>query len=60
MAKCSSCGAETILYENDVPICVNCADRADGQDAAGRQKEIPAHRPIHLRQPGIPRKPQDA
>ena len=24
MAKCACCGAETILYVNGVPICVDC------------------------------------
>jgi len=40
MAKCIKCGADTILYENDVPICVKCVDGEEGQADRDRQKEI--------------------
>ena len=26
MARCAYCKAETILYEQDVPVCLECAD----------------------------------
>jgi hypothetical protein len=29
MARCAYCKAETILYEHDVPICLECADERE-------------------------------
>ena len=29
MARCACCKAETILYEHDVPICLECADERE-------------------------------
>jgi hypothetical protein len=29
MAKCVNCGSETQLYSNEMPICVQCANRYD-------------------------------
>jgi hypothetical protein len=34
MAKCSICGAETMLYSNGVPICLDC-DKANEERAVG-------------------------
>lgn len=36
MAKCIYCDNETKMYQNDQPICANCADRMD----AGEQLTI--------------------
>ena len=27
MAKCSQCGAETLLYSRGVPICLECVEK---------------------------------
>jgi hypothetical protein len=32
MEKCSKCGADTILFEDGVPICVRCSDDSDKKD----------------------------
>ena len=29
MARCAYCKAETILYEHDVPVCLECADERE-------------------------------
>jgi hypothetical protein len=32
MEKCSKCGADTILFEDGVPICVRCSDERHKKD----------------------------
>ena len=32
MPKCYKCGADTILFEDGVPICVRCSDERDKKD----------------------------
>jgi hypothetical protein len=38
MAKCTRCGAQTALFINAVPICVNC-DSVDERDAKPREQK---------------------
>jgi hypothetical protein len=38
MAKCAYCGAETLLYSSEIPICVECMDaRSKGTDRKPQQ-----------------------
>ena len=37
MARCNWCGAETLLYENGVPICLKCSDE---RHEAQRRREM--------------------
>jgi hypothetical protein len=36
MSQCSRCEADTVLYENGVPICVGCADMIE----AARKRQL--------------------
>jgi hypothetical protein len=31
MENCSHCGAETELYDQNIPICLECSAKADGE-----------------------------
>jgi len=33
MAKCVYCGAETELYVNGVPVCLECSEEREGEPA---------------------------
>jgi hypothetical protein len=41
MAKCKYCGAETILFVNGAPVCVNCSDLIDaGKKPPAREQPL--------------------
>jgi len=44
MPKCARCGAETSLYINGVPICLECAEKPDRQIKVLRAE--PARAPL--------------
>jgi len=38
MAQCEFCGAETCLYDSEVPVCIQCSDRREtGEKLSKRQ-----------------------
>lgn len=39
MAKCTLCGAQTILHVNGVPFCVDCDKRFNGESSAAGPRE---------------------
>lgn len=41
MAKCSQCQAETELYISGVPVCVECAAKAENKAAQERKPPQP-------------------
>jgi hypothetical protein len=52
MAKCSICGAETMLYSNGVPICIECDKSVEGSSAGstwGTKAGTPPHHPGQMR-----------
>jgi hypothetical protein len=39
MSKCAQCGAVTQLFDDGVPICMECAAKNDAQSAAKEEAE---------------------
>ena len=31
MSNCFNCGADTQLFDNDLPICIKCAEKAEAK-----------------------------
>jgi hypothetical protein len=53
MAKCSHCNAETSLYINEVPICLDC-DKQDGKRAKRTEVDVPHMPPPSGSAGGVP------
>jgi hypothetical protein len=45
MAQCRFCGAETVLFDNDMPVCVNCDE--EREQAKKRAPYMPREKPNH-------------
>ena len=41
VAKCRYCGADTILYVNGAPVCVNCSNLIDAGKKPPVREELP-------------------
>lgn len=46
MAKCTRCGAETILFTIDEPICTDCVDQIEGRPQRQPEEEAEGIRSI--------------
>jgi hypothetical protein len=40
-AKCSICGAETIMFISNSPVCVDCDDRTAERPGRAQTAEVP-------------------
>jgi hypothetical protein len=40
MGKCIYCGAETSLYQSEMPLCVNCAEAMDAKQTPPRRPPL--------------------
>ena len=39
VSKCFYCGADTRLFDNDVPICIKCAEKVDAKRKENEKEE---------------------
>jgi hypothetical protein len=46
MSQCSRCEADTVLYENGVPICVGCADMIEAARKKTAREKVQQGEPL--------------